>query len=92
MKEACCESTDLVGAWHTRACAGDHHEPLNGSGTNEPSLTRSREVGGTGLSSKGARNPVDGSSSFPKKGDIYDNLATDGYAPADDRPIFRASQ
>ena len=43
------------------------------------------------MSSKGARNPVDCSSSFPKKGDIYDNLTTDGYATADDRPIFRAS-
>src|SRR5437588_1459147 len=30
------------------------HEPLNGSGTNEPSLTRSTEAGGTGVSSKGA--------------------------------------
>ena len=50
------------------------------------------EGGGTGLSSKGARNPVDWSSSFPKKGNIYDNLTTDGYATADDRPIFRESQ
>src|SRR6266702_288885 len=68
------------------------HEPLNGSRTNEPSLTNETEVGGTGLSSKGARNPVDCSSSFTKKGYIYDNLTTDGYAPADDRPIFRESQ
>jgi len=42
------------------------------------------------LSSKGARNPVDCSSSFTKKGYIYDNLTTDGYATADDRPIFRS--
>ena len=35
------------------------HEPLNGSRTNEPSLTRSTEAGGTGVSSKGASNPVD---------------------------------
>jgi regulator of protease activity HflC (stomatin/prohibitin superfamily) len=68
------------------------YEPLNGSRTNEPSLTRSTEVGGTGVSSKGASNPVDGSSSLTKKGDIYDNLTADGYAPAADRPIFRASQ
>ena len=35
------------------------------------------------MSSKGASNPVDGSSSLTKKGYIYDNLTTDGYATAD---------
>lgn len=37
-------------------------------------------------------NPVDCSSSFTRKGDIYDNLITKGDDTADDHSIFRASQ